>query len=1165
MLKQYLETMRFLSQASDEMMYLCDLASQKVYFTENYTEKYQIPPMDDMAYTLEEMQKFVYAKNGGKISFKLESFASLEGGLLHQEYYVIDCTGKRYRIHSTERLQYDNAGNPRWIIGHISNIATSQRIDALTGLFNAQKLMEDLDECMKKQESGFLIMLGIDNFKNINNKYGRNFGNHILKHMAESLDSLLELSLRAYRLDSDKFAVNAVGYSRKQVENLYRMIQTRVSDQYTLSSGAAEYHPDTLKNAEEIYQHTESALDSAKKNGKNKLEFFSETVYAELIGMIDLQEELLESAAGDFSGFSICYQPLIDIYTCKICGVEALLRYHSPKRGNVPPDELIPVLEQLELIIPVGEWVLRNGLMQCKNWRKHLPELHLNVNMSYSQLRDGSIYEYIVGLLEELQMSGDVLTLELTESIRLEEYPFFNKMFYKFGKKGIKIAIDDFGTGYSSLGYLKSIAIDEIKIDRCFVSGIQHSVYNYRLLGNIIELAHSEGIRVCCEGVETEAELQTIKELHPDVLQGYLFGKPHTIEEFECRYIKKEAGEYRETRQKEQKYCQIKESESSETLHLAKHQKMAAIIDGMDEIVFVRDRDTYEMMYLNTSGREMTGMYDYNGRKCYEVLYGRKTPCEFCQAQNVGNSAYHVWEADNEYQQRHFMIKDKMVEWTGKNAQLIVCIDITEKEIMSKKVQEKLEFEQNIVACTKLLVEEADRDKAINEMLALIGEYYDAKRTFLCNIIDDSSYWTNSHEWCAGTGSRRVDQKSNIPVSAGRNWREMFRKESSFVIENVEYLKEMAPNGYRLMKTQGIRSLIIAPIRKSHEVVGFIIVDTPDKHRTDCGQLETMAYLLADRLVKDDTKDRLNELLSLQHMRQTDMYRAILSETIAYAEIDLETGRILDCGGLWNGYHRDQNGKDKDYRQVLTFHKDDLVYEDDRESYCEFLEFAENSAMGEENNIRKLQFRRRIDGNMRWVEITAHILREHYSGNLYALIYLKNIDAEKKQKLQQEIAANSDPLTGVYNRTAFESEMKKHILSSSDEKESTLIMLDIDNFKIINDKYGHLEGDQVLKQLAEVLKTTFRKRDLIGRLGGDEFLILLKDLTDHSIIDRRMKEFCEAFSKVNVYGSTCSMGLTVVRKQEFSYNEYLRKADVALYKSKEMGKNTYCYYDELNL
>ena len=197
----------------------------------------------------------------------------------------------------------------------------------------------------------------------------------------------------------------------------------------------------------------------------------------------------------------------------------------------VGPGEFIPLLEQSGMICEVGMWVLQTAVSQCREWRKKLPDFHISVNISYVQLRQKGIEEAVLALLQQMDLPGEALTLEVTESMQLQDYSYFNKIFYEWKRYGIQISIDDFGTGYSSLSYLKSIEVDETKIDRCFVSRIQHNAYNYRLLSNMIELAHSARIKVCCEGVETEEELLALKELKPDVLQGFLFAKPYKKEE----------------------------------------------------------------------------------------------------------------------------------------------------------------------------------------------------------------------------------------------------------------------------------------------------------------------------------------------------------------------------------------------------------------------------------------------------------------------------------------------------------------------------------------------------------------------------------------------------------------------------------------------------------
>lgn len=1115
-----------------------------------------------------------------------------------------------------------------------------------------------------------------------------------------------------------------------------------------------------------------------------------------------LLEELKRSVEQGFPGFFLQYQPQIECVEYELFGLEALLRFRSAERGVIPPDKFIPLLESTGLMVPVGGWVLETAMRQCAAWREQLPGVHISVNVSYIQLLQPEFADRVLALLEQTGLPGSALTLEITESMQLQDYRYFNRVFCRLQKQGVRISIDDFGTGYSSLSYLKLISIDEIKIDRCFISRIQHSAYNYRLVSNMIELARSARIRVCCEGLETEQEFLVLKELHPDLIQGYLFAKPYDQAQFERRFIDKTNEEFAQRQQKRDYYRALACLDNEHRLEQVKQERLSTIVDSMEELVYVRDLDTCELLYMNASGREMTGMYDYKGRKCYQVLMGRDSPCEACTGSCLNAETYHVREKRNTYLQRHFMLKEKLIYWQNKPAGLTVAIDLTEKEVMSQRVQEKLEFERNIVDCTKMLLEETDIHKAINGMLRSIGTFYNADRAYLFELQNNRQFWDNTHEWCADGITPQIEMLQDVPISATRRWQELFRKGESILIEDLDTIRDSSPEEYEILAAQDITHLIVSPVWHGQSVIGFIGVDNPRKHSGNCGQVQTMALFLADRIQKDKTKDRLQELLNLHYadilkttelglwvirlsrdgsrcemyadqtmrnilgikeavtaeecyrhwyshinagyfhyvnysvsnmietgrtvelcytwnhpekgpvtvrclgtrvedmddmiclegyhreinevdrpnflpdeksiifeynenrrsiyfhnsraplageggreepfpdcwlsrrmvhphfakrfetvftkiytqpelegeefllktadgnyewfkmktrhlsddlqdsgtmvvildpakqeramelefMRQKDFYHSILSEKIAYAEIDMESHRIFAAGGLWASYV-DHN---KDYERVLLQYKDQLVHPEDAEAYAQFIsEKTMRKIMSRQKDTGSLQFRRLIDGQMRWVELTGHVFQDRLTGNVYALLYMQDIDAQKRRELEQALAATRDPLTKVYNRSAFEQEVTGYVLQSEDTAAGTLMILDLDNFKEINDAFGHAEGDKVLTQMADVLLSTFRRKDLIGRFGGDEFLIFLKDTTDKQVIDRRIREMCGALAVMNGHGCTCSIGIAFIGPKDFRYDTCLKQADIALYKSKNQGKNRHTYFDDI--
>ena len=240
---------------------------------------------------------------------------------------------------------------------------------------------------------------------------------------------------------------------------------------------------------------------------------------------------------------------------------------------------------------------------------------------------------------------------------------------------------------------LKSIEADEVKIDRCFVDRVQHNAYNYRLLSNMIEHAHSARISVCCEGVETQEELLAVQELHTDLLQGFLFAKPCSAEEIERAYLRQDTKEYAEKNKKRAHLRQMnveRDSVSKELLAELRQEEIVNLVESMDEMIYVSDVDTHEMYYLNAAGRRITGIYDYRGRKCYEAMQGRDRPCEFCTNDKLCSERFYIWEKENSFLGRHYLMKDKLIPWQGKIARFEIALDLTGKENVKRSIQQEL-------------------------------------------------------------------------------------------------------------------------------------------------------------------------------------------------------------------------------------------------------------------------------------------------------------------------------------------------------------------------------------------------------------------------------------------------------------------------------------------
>ena len=672
-LRPYIEILSFWGESIEDYLFVFDVKEQQFYFSSCIWEKYPLPFID-ISFGIEDWISVIDIRDRSKVEQNLEEIKRGETDQVAMEYRMIDRKGVSVWVNCVGKcVSYDD-GKPSIIVGSISENVVSKKIDQLTGLQNQTVLEKSFQEILQKGESGYFLILGIDDFKNVNDKYGRKFGDEQLKKLAEIIDKNLEYDSRLYRLDGDKFGVNLVGYSKESAKAFYDRIKTEFSIQtYSNVSAGAVSYPTDVNNYHNLYQYAEDALNQSKQQGKNKLSFFSIDIYKGHLFFIDLKEEILESIKNDFEGFYIYYQPVVKNENGMLIKAEALMRWRSKQYGEISPVVFIPILEQTGLILEAGKWILEKAMKQCHEWRQYLPNFRMNINLSYIQLKDKRLMETIFYALDKANIPGSAIILEVTESIQLQDYSYFNLLFYQLSKKGIQISIDDFGTGYSSLGYLKELRVDEIKIDRCFVKSIQEGGYNSHLIKNMIELAHSVNIRVCVEGVETVEERTVLKKLSPDVIQGYYFGRPETPDKFYEKFI---------TKAKEGKPI----VDDGERKVVSEHNNMLKknsqnyqnLLDELDYIIYVCDAETYELYYINKLGKKLTGVYDYTGKKCYEVFRRGKEACADCKMNTLEQGVFRT-EVKKE-KNVEFLMKEKKIIWDGKLARLEMITENGEKE-----------------------------------------------------------------------------------------------------------------------------------------------------------------------------------------------------------------------------------------------------------------------------------------------------------------------------------------------------------------------------------------------------------------------------------------------------------------------------------------------------
>ena len=292
----------------------------------------------------------------------------------------------------------------------------------------------------------------------------------------------------------------------------------------TASIGIAIYPPDG-KNCSELLRNADSAMYHSKKRGRNTYSYYGEAMNREVSRRLELEEQIHSALVRD--EFSLAYQPLIDINSGRIIGVEALLRWSNPALGNISPVEFIPIAEQTGLIVPIGQYVLLESLALVKRIQQNFDSgFQVSVNLSPRQFQDATLVNFVANALRRTSVAGACLSLEITEGVLMTGQRNVDDALSKFAELGIKISMDDFGTGYSSLSYLRRYPFDTLKIDRSFINDITVSSAGRELIKATVTMAHALNLNVVAEGVETDEQLTFLKFLGCDNAQGYLMSKP---------------------------------------------------------------------------------------------------------------------------------------------------------------------------------------------------------------------------------------------------------------------------------------------------------------------------------------------------------------------------------------------------------------------------------------------------------------------------------------------------------------------------------------------------------------------------------------------------------------------------------------------------------------
>ena len=417
---------------------------------------------------------------------------------------------------------------------HLDFLAHS---DPITALPNRRAFNQRLDEALvqggeESVEVG-LILMDLDNFKVVNDTMGHHCGDEILRMVAQRLNAAARTTDTVCRIGGDEFviimrqrdqvATDLEGITRRFMRILAQPFSYQEQEFFLTASFGCSLFPRDARDSQTLIRKADTAMYSAKLEGKNTFAVFEQHMDALAQRRLMLENNLRKAL--EKQELTLHYQPQIDLKTGRIVGVEALLRWQHPDMGAISPSEFIPVAEDSGQIIEIGKWVLREACRQMVLWREaRMAPLRMAVNLSARQFKDQALMQTINQALETTGLSPLLLDVEITEGLLMENLQSNIPLMQAMRESGISLSIDDFGTGYSSLSYLKRFPINQLKIDRSFMHDIPGE--GNAFITAIIAMAHSLGLLVVAEGVETPAQMQFLREAGCDVAQGYLFARP---------------------------------------------------------------------------------------------------------------------------------------------------------------------------------------------------------------------------------------------------------------------------------------------------------------------------------------------------------------------------------------------------------------------------------------------------------------------------------------------------------------------------------------------------------------------------------------------------------------------------------------------------------------
>ena len=541
--------LEIITECMDDYLYIFDLQNNTFEISQSAVKRFNISS-NVLTDATNEVMKVVYEEDRRMLTKHLADICAGKEKVHNLHYRWIDKEGMPVWINCRGIVIEDTEGNAEYLIGCLNETGNKRRADNVTGLLGGPEFLDYLKSQREPISKGFFMHIGIDDFGAINGSQGADYGNYILKSVADCMKECLSDKQRIYHLVADQYVIVDLEASlQEEAAKLKSKITDRLHDfivsehyeaVFSISVGVIDAAT-FCEGVEECRKKFEFVLKQAKSMGKNGFYIFAQDDYEAFLRKGRIVAALRNAIVNNYNGFEVNYQPIVDCQSEQIIGAEALMRFSmmsNEGREVISPVEFIPLLEETGLMIPAGRYILNEAAEMCSEMQQYIQDFRMNINVSYVQILQGNVERDIMDAIQKYALKPECICVEMTESGYMDMTPSFCKFRKTLDKNRISFVIDDFGTGYSNLHCIRDMNPSYVKMDRDFTAKAMNSARDYELYKNIIPMVHGINVRICAEGIEEKEWCLKMKELKVDYLQGYFFCRPCGKERFLQQYAK---------------------------------------------------------------------------------------------------------------------------------------------------------------------------------------------------------------------------------------------------------------------------------------------------------------------------------------------------------------------------------------------------------------------------------------------------------------------------------------------------------------------------------------------------------------------------------------------------------------------------------------------------